>query len=52
MPITYYNLFTSGAPVVVAKTTATTADDYLAQARASAGKKGREQTVIRLAEQS
>ncbi|WP_413314725.1 tetratricopeptide repeat protein [Prochlorococcus sp. MIT 0703] len=52
VPITYYNLFASGAPVVVAKTTATSADDYLAQARASAGIKGREQTVIRLAEQS
>ena len=52
VPITYYNLFDSGTPVVIAKTTATTADDYLAQARASSGIKGREQTVIRLAEQS
>ncbi len=52
VPITYYNLFISGSPVVVAKTTATTADDYLAQANASSLVKGREQTVIRLAEQS
>ncbi|WP_413413327.1 tetratricopeptide repeat protein [Prochlorococcus sp. MIT 0701] len=52
VPITYYNLFASGAPVVVSKTTATTADDYLAQARGSSLKKGREKSVIRLAEQS
>ncbi|WP_413681141.1 tetratricopeptide repeat-containing serine protease family protein [Prochlorococcus sp. MIT 1342] len=52
VPITYYKLFASGAPVVVAKTTATTADDYLAQAKASQTKKGREQTVIKLTTQA
>ena len=52
VPITYYNLFASGSPVVIAKTTATTSDDYLAQAQASLQKKGREQTVIRLANQA
>ncbi|ABM79602.1 Hypothetical protein P9303_28721 [Prochlorococcus marinus str. MIT 9303] len=52
VPITYYNLFASGAPVVVAKNTATTADDYLAQAKASQTKKGREQTVIKLTTQA
>ena len=52
VPITYYNLFTSGFPVVIAKTTATTLDDYLALAQASIKKKGRQQTVIRLANQA
>ena len=52
VPITYYNLFTSGSPVVIAKTTATTSDDYLALAQASIKKKGRQQTVIRLANQA
>jgi tetratricopeptide (TPR) repeat protein/V8-like Glu-specific endopeptidase len=52
VPITYYNQFISGSPVVVSKTTATTSDDYLAQAKASLGEKGREQTVIRLANQA
>ncbi|ABM79598.1 tetratricopeptide repeat-containing S1 family peptidase [Prochlorococcus marinus] len=52
VPITYYNLFASGAPVVVAKNTATTADDYLAQAKASQSRKGREQTVIKLTTQA
>jgi tetratricopeptide (TPR) repeat protein len=52
VPITYYNLFASGSPVVIAKTTATTSDDYLSLAQASIKKKGREQTVIRLANQA
>ena len=52
VPITYYNLFASGDPVVIAKTTASTADDYLAQAKASQSKKGREQTVIKLTTQA
>ena len=52
VPITYYNLFASGSPVVIAKTTATTSDDYLALAQASIKKKGRQQTVIRLASQA
>ena len=52
VPITYYNLFASGSPVVIAKTTATTSDDYLSLAQASIKKKGRQQTVIRLANQA
>ena len=52
VPITYYNLFASGSPVVIAKTTATTSDDYLALAQASIKMKGRQQTVIRLANQA
>ena len=52
VPITYYNLFASGSPVVIAKTSATTSDDYLSLAQASIKKKGREQTVIRLANQA
>ena len=56
VPIIYYNLFYSAAPVVVNKTAATTADDYLAQGRASmttkGSKNGRAQTVIRLADQA
>ena len=51
-PCLHYKLFASGDPVVATSEVPTTADDYLAIARASAGKKGREQTVIRLAEQS
>ena len=52
VPITYYSLFASGAPVVVSTSTAATSDDYLAQALPSLGKKGREQTVIRLVNQA
>ena len=52
VPITYYNLFSSGDPVVIAKTTASTAGDYLAQAKASQSKRGREQTVIKLTTQA
>ena len=52
VPITYYNLFASGAPVVVGTSKAATSDDYLAQAFPSLGKKGREQTVIRLVNQA
>jgi len=52
VPITYYKLFNSGDPVVISTTSALTASDYLAQAASSENIKGREQTVIRLAEQS
>lgn len=52
VPITYYKLFNSGDPVVISTASALTASDYLAQAAASENIKGREQTVIRLAEQS
>ncbi len=52
VPISYYKLFLSGSPVVVANNTATKAGDYYAQVLASANKKGREQTMIRLADQA
>ncbi len=52
VPITFYKLFLNGLPVVVSKENATTAGDYLAQAKASQGKQGREQTVIRLVNES
>ena len=51
VPISYYSLFEAGAPVVASATLATTADDYLAQARSLLGKKGNEQKVISLATQ-
>ena len=49
VPIAYYNQYSSGAAVISSSAQATTADDYLAQARALKGKKGREQELIRLA---
>ncbi|ABM79594.1 tetratricopeptide repeat-containing S1 family peptidase [Prochlorococcus marinus] len=52
VPISYYKLFLSGSPVVVANNTAANADDYYAQVLASANKKGREQTMVRLADQA
>lgn len=48
VPISYYSRFNAGRPVVASSTQATTADDYLAQARALLGKKGSEQEVLRL----
>ena len=51
VPISYYQAFESGKPVKI-NTTPKTADDYLAQARASIGINGREQSVIRLASKS
>lgn len=52
VPISYYKLFVSGEPVVATKSNATNADDYYAQILASANKKGREQTIIRLTNQA
>ena len=51
VPITYYSLYASGAAVVASSAQASTADDYLAQAKALLGTKGREQEVIRLSSQ-
>ena len=48
VPIAYYNQYSTGAAVVASSTQATTADDYLAQAKALLGKKGSEQEIIRL----
>ena len=52
VPIAYYSLFDAGAPVVASTSQATTADDYLAQAKALLGKKGSQQEVIRLTNQA
>ena len=52
VPITFYRLFNSGLPVVLNRENPTTADDYFAQAKASQGKDGRQQTVIRLINES
>jgi len=51
VPISYYSLYAEGSPVVASSTQATSADDYLAQAKALLGKKGSEQEVISLANQ-
>ena len=51
VPIHYFNQFVRGLPVVIVDAIAKTPDDYLAQAKASIGEPGREQTVIRLANQ-
>ncbi|MCP9909025.1 tetratricopeptide repeat protein [Cyanobium sp. BA20m-p-22] len=51
VPISYYKQFASGGAVVASSTQATSADDYLAQAKALLGMKGREQEVIRLSNQ-
>jgi len=48
VPISDYSQFNAGRPVFASSTQATTADDYLAQARALLGKKGSEQEVFRL----
>jgi len=50
VPISYYKQYAAGEAVVASSAKATTADDYLAQAKALLGKKGREQEVIRLAD--
>ena len=52
VPIAYYSQYSAGAAVVASSAQATTADDYLAQAKALLGKKGSEQEVIRLATQA
>ena len=52
VPIHYFNQFVRGLPVVIVDAIAKTPDDYLAQAQASIGEPGREQTVIRLANQA
>ena len=48
VPIAYYSQYSTGAAVVASFTQGTTADDYLAQAKALLGKKGSEQDIIRL----
>ena len=48
VPISFYRQFLNGLPILVSKKNPTTVDDYLAQAKSSHAKKGREQTVIRL----
>ena len=52
VPIAYYTQYSTGAAVVASSTQATTADDYLAKAKGLLGKKGSEQEVIRLSNQS
>ena len=52
VPIAYFSQYSTGAAVVASSTQATTADDYLAQAKALLGRKGREQEVIRLTNQA
>lgn len=52
VPIDYYRQWSSGAAVVAASAQATTADDYLAQAKELLGQKGKEQEVIRLSTQA
>jgi len=51
VPIAYYSQYSLGAAVVASSSQATTADDYLAQAKALLGKKGTEQEIIRLTDQ-
>jgi len=51
VPISYYKQFAANEAVVASSAQATTADDYLAQAKALLGIKGREQEVIRVASQ-
>ena len=52
LPIDYYRLFETGLPVVASNSQATTADDYLAQARSILVNKGAEDKVIKLINQS
>lgn len=49
VPISYYNLYEEGKPVAASSANATTADDFLAQARALLGIKGSEQELVKLA---
>jgi tetratricopeptide (TPR) repeat protein len=51
VPISYYKQYASGAAVFASSPQATSADDYLVQAKALLGMKGREQDVIRLSNQ-
>jgi tetratricopeptide (TPR) repeat protein len=48
VPIAYYSLYIAGSPVVSSSSQASTADDYLAKAKALLGKRGSEQEVISL----
>jgi tetratricopeptide (TPR) repeat protein len=52
VPITYYKQYSAWEAAIASSTKATTADDYLAQAKALLDKKGSEQEVIRLAGQA
>ncbi|MDA7435790.1 tetratricopeptide repeat-containing serine protease family protein [Synechococcus sp. AH-601-C19] len=52
VPISYYRQFNTGQTVVAANTQATSADDYLAQAKAVLNKRGQERKVIRLSSQA
>jgi tetratricopeptide (TPR) repeat protein len=52
VPIAFYSRYSSGAAVVATYPQATTADDYLSQARALVGQKGSEQEVINLSNQA
>lgn len=52
VPISYYRQWVSGDAVVAASSQATSADDYLAQARSLLNMTGKEQEVIRLSTQS
>jgi len=51
VPISYYKQFAAGEAVIASSSQASSADDYLAQAKALLGNKGSEQEVIRLANQ-
>ena len=48
VPIAYYRQYSTGAAVVASSTQASTADDYLVQAKTLLGKKGSEHDIIRL----
>jgi len=52
VPISYYKQYAAGEAVVASTTRATTADDYLAQAKVLLDKKGREHEVISLSNQA
>jgi tetratricopeptide (TPR) repeat protein len=52
VPITYFDLFDKGLPIIASSIRATTADDYLALAKALLGKKGKEREMIDLANQA
>jgi tetratricopeptide (TPR) repeat protein len=50
VPITYYMQYSAGAEVAAATVRAATLDDYLVQAKALMGQKGREQEMLNLAD--
>ena len=52
VPISYYRKFVTGQTVVASASQATTADDYLAQAKAIAGRRGKAAEVISLSNKS